>query len=81
MLPPLALVGMRRKCWAGFLVILAKSLLAPMGCGVSAGGGSGGGGGGEGPAQNTTPSDTYVLTVKGTTSDLTHSVGVNLTAE
>jgi len=77
MLLPLAPVGMRRKRWAGFLVILAAILSAPMGCGVSASEGSGGGG----SAQNATPSGTYVLTVKGMTSDITRSVGVNLTVE
>jgi hypothetical protein len=79
---PLALVGTRRKRWAGLLVVLAAVLLAPTGCSVAASSGSGGGGGGGGTTpQNTTPSGAYVLTVTGTTSDITHSVGVNLTVE
>ena len=79
MVLPWALVGRRRRRWAGLAVMLAAILLAPVGCGVSASGGSGGGGGGSG--QNNTPSGTYVLTVTGTTSDITHSVEVNLTVQ
>jgi hypothetical protein len=75
---PLILAGTRRRRWAGLLVILAAILGAPIGCGVAA---SGGGGGGGGSGQNITPSGAYVLTVKGTMSDITHSVGLNLTVE
>ncbi len=79
MLLPLWLAGGRRRRWSGLAVLLAAILLAPTGCGVSASGGSGGGGGGSG--QNTTPSGNYVLTVKGATSNITHSVALNLDVE
>ncbi len=80
---PLALAATRRRRWASLLVLLMAILVAPIGCGVSASGGSGGGSGGGGGSsgQNTTPSGAYVLTVKGTVSNITHSVGLNLTVE
>lgn len=80
MLLPLALRGARRRRWAAPLVVLAAAILAaPMGCGVSASGGTGGGGGTTG--QNNTPSGNYVLTVQGSISNISHSVGLNLTVE
>lgn len=80
MLLPLAAAGLRRRRWAGLLAMLIAAVLAaPLGCGVSASGGTGGGGGTTG--QNNTPSGTYVLTVQGTISNMTHSVGLNLTVE
>ncbi len=83
MLLPVMLAGMRRRRWAALLAILAVTLAAPIGCSVTASGGSGGGGsgGGGGTALNQTPTGAYVLTVKGATSNITHSVNVNLTVQ
>lgn len=85
---PLYCAGIRRKRSLGLVLLIAAALLLQTGCGVAASGGSGtgggtggsGGGGGSG-SQNQTPSGTYVLTVAGTMSNISHSVTLNLTVQ
>jgi hypothetical protein len=70
----------RRNVVSWMCMLLAVGLLITAGCGVSASSGSGGGGG-SGGSQYPTPPGTYVITVKATMANVTHSTTVNLTVQ
>ena len=72
--------GRRRRDVAPWMcILLAIGLLITAGCGVSASTGSGGGG--SGGSQLPTPPGNYVVTVKATMANVTHSTAVNLTVQ
>lgn len=83
LLPALA-AGIRRRRWAGMMVLALAMLWLPSGCGVSASSGApggGGGGGGTTSPQSGTPAGTYPITVTATLANVAHGAQVSLTVQ
>lgn len=78
---PVCFAFRRRRAFAATLFFLLLVFL-PAGCGVGASSGSAGSGSGSsGGSQNSTPPSTYAITVRGTMSNITHSVVFKLTVQ
>lgn len=78
---PLGCLGLRRRKAALVLLVSLGIALLPVACGVSASSGAAAGSGSSGGSQGASSSGTYAVTVTGTMSGITHSVGLSLTVQ